>query len=118
MKDSFYISIIIFLIIVNLYTYNCKNENFDGVTDLNGIEKNPIFFDLYDDKGNKLNITLISKPLFKCNDFKQYLVNKPNKIYLGITSYMEFPFLPSNPLDKYQDFKDIFKDEKNNVNEH
>ena len=31
---------------------------------------------------------------------------------------MEFPFLPSNPLDKYQDFKDIFKDEKNNVNEH
>ena len=51
------------------------------------IEKNPIFVNLYDNNGKKLNVTLISKPLFSDKDFKQLLVNKPNKIYLGITSY-------------------------------
>ena len=87
MTDSFYILIIVFLIVVNLYVYECDNEHFDGVTDLEGIDKNPIFVHLYDDKGNKLNVTLLSKPMFNNIDFKQLLINKPNKIYLGITSY-------------------------------
>lgn len=115
MRDSFYIIFIIFLIILNLYLHNCKKENFDGVTDLEGIEKNPIFVHLYDDKGNKLNVTLISKPMFKDKDFKELLVNKPNKIYLGITSYLEFPFTSTNPLDKYIDLKELHdsKDKKN-----
>ena len=108
MQDRFYISIIIFLIIVNLYIHKCQKENFDGITDLEGIEKNPIFVNLYDDKGNKLNVTLISKPMYSSDDFKQLLVNKPNKIYLGITSYLEFPFTSSNPQDKYMDIKEIY----------
>tara|TARA_B100001121_G_scaffold310429_1_gene341415 strand:+ start:5231 stop:6325 length:1095 start_codon:yes stop_codon:yes gene_type:complete len=112
MKESFYILIIIVLIIVNLYVYKCQKENFDGVTPLEGIEKNPIFVDLYDDKGNKLNVTLISKPLFSDSDFKQFLVNKPNKIYLGITSYLEFPFTSSNPKDKYIDIEDKYNNPK------
>jgi len=112
MKESFYIVIIFILIIANLYIYKCKNENFDGVTDLEGIEKNPIFVDLYDNRGTKLNVTLISKPMYNDTDFKQLLVNKPNKIYLGITSYLEFPFTSSNPNDKYMDIKDIYNKNK------
>ena len=104
MNDTFYIVIIVILILLNIYSY-CKKENFDGVTDLNEIEKNPIFIHLYDNNGNKLNVTLISKPLFSDKDFKQLLVNKPNKIYLGITSYLEFPFDPSNPKDKYKNIR-------------
>lgn len=112
MTDSFYILIIVFLIVINLYVYECENEHFDGVTDLEGINDNPIFVHLYDDKGNKLNVTLISKPMFNNNDFKQLLVNKPNKIYLGITSYLEFPFTPTNPKDKYIDIKDLHNKNK------
>jgi hypothetical protein len=112
MNDSIYILIIVILILLNLYVYNCNNEDFDGVTDLVGIEGNPIFVHLYDDKGNKLNVTLISKPMFKDSDFKQLLVNKPNKIYLGITSYLEFPFTSSNPGDKYMDIKEKHNNEK------
>jgi hypothetical protein len=114
MKESFYIVIIVFLILLNLYVYHCEKENFDGVTDLEEIEKNPIFVNLYDDKGEKLNVTLISKPMFNDKDFKQLLVNKPNKIYLGITSYLEFPFTSSNPKDKYMDIKELYNKKDNN----
>ena len=113
MKESFYILIIVILIVINLYVYKCQKENFDGVTDLEEIEKNPIFVHLYDDKGNKLNVTLISKPMYEAKDFKQLLVNKPNKIYLGITSYLEFPYVSSNPKDKYMDIKEYIKKDKN-----
>ena len=107
MNDTFYIIIIVILILLNIYSY-CKKEYFDGVTDLEDIEKNPLFVNLYDNKGNKLNVTLISKPMFGEKDFKQFLVNKPNKIYLGITSYLEFPYASSNPKDKYIDVKELY----------
>ena len=100
------------LIMTNINKNNENNENFDGITDLEKIETNPVFVNLYDNKGNKLNVTLISKPFGGDNDFKQYLVNKPNKIYLGISSYMEFPYLPSNNLDNYIDIRDQIKDNK------
>ena len=95
------ILVISFYILHYYFTY----ENFDGITDLGNIEKNPVYVHLYTDKGDKLNVTLISKPFGSDNAYKQYLINKPNKIYLGISSYMEFPYIPSNPNDKYVDIK-------------
>jgi len=95
--------IIILFYLITSYKYN--NECFNGITDLDEIEKNSIFVNLYTDKGEKLNVTLISKPFGGLKAYKQYLVNKPNKIYLGITSYMEFPYIPSNPKDNYIDIK-------------
>jgi hypothetical protein len=98
--------LIIIILSIMVFITNNNSENFDGITDLEKIDTNPVFVNLYDNKGNKLNVTLISKPFGGDNDFKQYLVNKPNKIYLGISSYMEFPYLPSNNIDDYIDIKD------------
>lgn len=116
MRDIIYIFIIVFLIIMILYTCICNKENFNNSCDVNSLNKNSIFVPLYDDKGRKLNVSLISKPLFKDSDFKQLLLNKPGRIYLGITSYMEFPSTPSNPRDKYKDYKEIQNSKKNNFN--
>jgi hypothetical protein len=115
MNNNYYIYIIIVLFVFILIALNSK-LNFDGVTDISGLDKNAIFVNLFDNNGNKLNVTLISKPFGGANDFKQFLVNKPNKIYLGITSYMEFPYIPSNPLDNYIDIKQ--KIEGDGKNEH
>ena len=112
--------VLIIIVIFYLITSNNINlfENFDGVTDLEEIEKNPIFVSLYTDKGKKLNVTLISKPFGGPKAYKQYLVNKPNKIYLGITSYMEFPYIPSNPNDKYYDVKNDYNGKPSTCNKY
>lgn len=115
-NNNIYIYISLFLFIIIILLIKNKNENFDGVTDISGLDKNAVFVNLYDNNGNKLNVTLISKPFGGSDDFKQYLVNKPNRIYLGITSYMEFPFMPSNPEDNYIDIK--YKKENDGKNEH
>jgi hypothetical protein len=78
------------------------NEYFaDAPSDGLPIINNPIFVHLYDDKGNKLNVLLVSKPFGTDSDYKLYLDNINKYIYLGISSYMEFPGLPTNPVDKY-----------------
>jgi glycosyltransferase involved in cell wall biosynthesis len=62
----------------------------------------PAFVPLYDDKGTKLNIILISKPFSTDKEYKMYMTNKHNNLFLGITSYMEFPHVPTNPLDNFK----------------
>lgn len=59
------------------------------------------FVHLYDDKGKKINVALINKPFSSDADFKKYLINSTKFIYIGISSYMQFPALPTNPLDNY-----------------
>ena len=95
------IFIIVFIILIN---YNeCFSELFTNEpTKMLPEFNNPIFTPLYDNKGNKLNVMLISKPFGADNDYKLYLNNINKYIFIGITSYMEFPFIPSNPLDKYE----------------
>ena len=72
------------------------SENFITLPSLPGP-----FVHLYDDKGNKLNICLISQPIERDSDYKLYLTNIDKFIYVGISSYMEFPYVPSNPEDNY-----------------
>jgi hypothetical protein len=72
------------------------------------MEENPVFCDLYTDKNEMLNITLIGKPMYSDKDFRQLLVNKPNKIYICISSYGEFPGTPSNVNDNYADIITIY----------
>ena len=100
---------IIFIIFFYLLLCNCKNEeNFsNSLPDLN----NPVFVPLYTNKGTKLNILLVSKPFGGDNDYKLYLNNINKYTYIGITSYMEFPFLPSNKIDNYK----IDNDSANNT---
>jgi hypothetical protein len=114
------IKLFIFFILITLiiFLFIKRKELFDGITDLEGIDKNGVFVNLYDNNGRKLNVTLIAQPFGSDNTFKQYLVNKPKKIYLGISSYMEFPGIPSNPEDNYIDIKDKIKNADNKQNSH
>lgn len=64
------------------------------------------FVNLYDNFGKRLNVILISKPLTGDDHYKTYTDNKDKNIFLGITSYLEFPNPVSNP---FEDFTENYK---------
>lgn len=105
------IALIIILVLVFInYKINNKGfidnyENYDEV-----IVERP-FVNLYDNNGNKLNVILISKPFGFDEDKSKstYLKLKENNVILGITSYLEFPNVISNPFD---DFNEDYKKHK------
>jgi hypothetical protein len=70
------------------------------------------FVHLYDDQGNKLNIVLICQPLGSDDQYRKYMENMAKITFLGISSYMEFPYAPSNPEDNYK--IEHFKQEQEN----
>ncbi len=82
-----------FLTKPNKETFNNKPSDF---------EESPVFVPLYSDDKTKLNVMLISKPFPTKKDFDLYEKNKNKYIYIGISSYMEFPGLPTNPLDNFK----------------
>jgi hypothetical protein len=92
-----YIVTLILLSLIVYFSISITTENFMSLPPL----ESPAFVHLYDNKGNKLNIALISKPFGQDSEYKIYLNNINKYIYIGITSYMEFPNLPTNPLDNY-----------------
>ena len=57
---------------------------------------------IYDDKGNKIKVALIVAPM-NDDDKKVYDTYKDTIIFMGMTSYLEFPNIISNPLDVYND---------------
>ena len=84
---------------------NEKNEKKELTPNL----KRP-YVNLFDDNGNKLNIILLSKPFGDANkDLKIYNENKKNNIFLGISSYLEFPNVPSNPFENWGDTFNKYK---------
>ena len=94
--------LLIILILYFVYTnINSNNEGFKNddrpLPDLS----NP-FVHLYDDKGTKLNIVLISQPLGSDDQYRKYMENMAKITFLGISSYMEFPHVPTNPEDNYK----------------
>ena len=76
-------------------------ENFTDVKKPEVYELKRPFVNLYDNKGNQLNVTLLSRPFFANEHYEQY--KKMGKIFhiLGISSYQEFPNEPFNPGDNY-----------------
>jgi len=102
----------VILILISLYVNkesftdkNEKNEKKELTPDL----KRP-YVNLFDDNGNKLNIILLSKPFGDANgDLKIYNENKKNNIFLGISSYLEFPNVPSNPFENWGDTFNKYK---------
>lgn len=88
--------LIVYFAIKNMSSIDSFTNNDDSMLD------SAAFVPLYDDKGTKLNVSLISKPFSTDKDFKLYLTNKNKYIFLGITSYMEFPSMPTNPIDNYR----------------
>ena len=92
------IGLLYFFINVNIINI----DNFENKKDypLPALE-NP-FVHLYDDKGNKLNIVLICQPLGSDDQYRKYMENMAKITFIGISSYMEFPYAPSNPEDNYK----------------
>ena len=107
------ILILISISIIGLITLFHNKEQFTNIsdnTDMIPKVKRP-YVNIYDNNGNKLNVILISKPFRNESELKIYDENKKNNIFLGITSYLEFPNVPSNP---FEDFTENYKKFKYN----
>ena len=103
---AFIILVMLIILKINGYGYEgFENENENKPT--TSIVSNEIpklkrpFVNLYDQQGRKLNIFFISKPFSGDEQNKIYLNNKDGNIYLGISSYLEFPNEVSNPFEDF-----------------
>ena len=56
---------------------------------------------MYDNKGNQINVTLLSRPFYDDSHYKDYEKIKDKFLILGISSYQEFPDEPENPKDGF-----------------
>lgn len=101
------ISIVFFLLLILKFIIKDSPERFENTTETppekpkNIFELKRPFVNLYDDKGNQLNVTLLSRPFFANSHYEEY--KKMGKLFniLGISSYQEFPNEPFNPKDNY-----------------
>ena len=66
------------------------------------ISVDPYFIPLYSGNGKKTNIVLVSRPFEKDEHYKMFLSNRHDHLFLGISSYQEFPNAPENPIDSWQ----------------
>jgi len=116
--------IVIILVIMKMYnlTDSSNIENFDNNSfplitsnfnsniDINTPDKvakmKRPFVNIFDQKGRKLNIILISKPFSGDHHNKIYLENRKGNIFIGVCSYLEFPNMVSNP---FEDFTENYK---------
>jgi glycosyltransferase involved in cell wall biosynthesis len=112
-KNIIPLSIIIFMIILCVfykYMYNNQVENMNSMNTTSYSDKIivPDFKDniinIYDNKGNKINMALCVAPMNE-NDRKKYDTYKDKILFLGMTSYLEYPNVISNPSDLYHDPK-------------
>ena len=99
-----FLFIVMLLVLFNFnFSSNKKIEFFSG-KEIETV-KRP-FVNMYDNNGQKLNIILISKPFSVDEELKYVEDNKKDFIFIGITSYLEFPNIPSNP---FEDFTENYK---------
>lgn len=62
------------------------------------------FLNIYDDKGNKINVVFITHPFTRDECIVQYKeAKKKGNLFLGMSSYCEFPAIVSNPHDVLHD---------------
>jgi hypothetical protein len=102
-ENKYFIKIIITICLLLLIIYFINNNQLNKEPfENNDFAESPVFVPLYADDKTKLNVMLISKPFPTENDHKLYEKNKNKYIYIGISSYMEFPGVPSNPLDNFK----------------
>jgi glycosyltransferase involved in cell wall biosynthesis len=102
-----YTILVIIIIVVSVFVILDKSLNLNAFefftnSDNNGLYKvaRP-FVNVYDDQGNQLNVTLLSRPFFMQSHWDEYDKIKEKFLILGISSYQEFPNQPRNPKDNY-----------------
>lgn len=95
----------IFCLVALIFLGRKKRENFNGdVTTVAVKDEVPDLprpmVNFYDQSGNRLNIIGISKPFGSDEDLKKYTDNKDKCIFIGVSSYLEFPNKISNPYEQ------------------
>jgi len=113
-KFNLFIVLLIITMISILIYYFFVKEKFNTPQDPKDIEVPNLprpFVNLLDDKGNKVNVILVSHPFTRetgdNGSYEQYNEWKDKGIhFVGITSYSEFPSVYSNPHDALSDPED------------
>ena len=115
-KRTFVWNISLLILLIICYLILIKNKPILNLSDLlvnpiylfkNKIEamdmKRP-FLNIYDDKGNKVNVVFITHPFTRDECIVQYNEGKKKgNHFLGMSSYCEFPAIVSNPHDVLHD---------------
>ena len=107
-KPSLHVKLFILLlfIIIVIYSYVRKYTLLTHEYMTNMTNNIPDFKDnivnVYDNKGNKINVAFVVAPM-SVSDKKNYDTYHDKMVFLGMTSYLEFPNIISNPLDAYHD---------------
>lgn len=107
-----YICLFIFIVFIGLLViYYVKNNNYINPKDIPNVSG--IFKNLFDEKGDKVNVIAIITHLNNDNDKKKLYeyVNKGIKI-IGVCSYLSFPKISDNKSDVYLTDKSIQIDGK------
>ena len=99
--------ILIILIMMKLTIHDQQIEAFNNAKEVNEKDKNAIekvkrpFVNIYDQKGRMLNVVLMSKPFGNDKEFTLCKKYKEKYIMLGISSYLEFPNMVTNPYENF-----------------
>ena len=127
LRDVIIIWSILLFILILLKIYNYDIEGFEtGTSGLITIKDSKIsnykvpdvkrpYVNIFDQKGRKLNVILISKPFSGDKQYETYKKHHTNNIFIGISSYLEFPNMVSNPFENFTEnykkykYKEIVK---------
>ena len=106
-KNILILALCVFIILV-LMNYKKKLENFTGNENKTIEKKLEVpdvkrpFVNFYDNSGNRLNIIGISKPFSGDEHLEEYnKYKKDGHIIIGVSSYLEFPNMVSNPYENF-----------------
>lgn len=114
--NTFVWNLLIVIVLVVCYLLLIKHKSINNLSDMivnplylfkNKIEpikmKRP-FLNTFDDNGNMTNVVFITHPFTRKECIKQYKeAKKKGNIFLGMSSYCEFPSIVSNPHDVLHD---------------
>ena len=108
MKIKNIVIILIIFLLISLIIYNNVNK-LEHLNDSSSLQINVPslprpFVNLYNDKGEKVNVILVSHPFTRATgtngSYEQYVQYKKEGIhFIGISSYGEFPGVVTNPHD-------------------
>lgn len=105
----FALFLLVLLVFIKLYKKPLSLEGFESKEEFtkNGVikVKRP-FVNIYEQSGKALNVILVSKPFSGNKEFTLLNKYKKDNIIIGISSYLEFPNMVSNP---FEDFTENYK---------
>ena len=106
-RDVLIFAGILLLILIMMKLHNRDQLAIEGFTDKIERDENGIikvkrpFVNIFDQSGRRLNVILVSKPFSGDKEFNLCQEYKKDNILVGISSYLEFPNMVSNPFENF-----------------